>query len=193
MVARCPVPVAVLWVVLFWLMLLNWLPDSEWRLEAMFSWPLGHVDLCCSEVVLQCRQAMDELQERELLECPHKDVCEYLSNELNSITKDPLLRDLPSNPTIDEIKSRVALEKGKAIIVYLKRHSENEDESIRKFCFNFLWEGATLMHYWYFLLHSLQLIFDIFKNYMKKLFTGNFNYYGEHFCFQPWLFRNQQQ
>ena len=113
-------------------------------LEAIFIWPLCHVDLLYNEVVLQCRQDMDELQERELLELPHKDVCEYLSNELNNIIKDPLLRDLPSNPTVDEIKSRVALEKGKAIIVYLKRHSENEDESIRKLCFNFLLERCHI-------------------------------------------------
>ena len=78
---------------------------------------------------------MDQLEESELLELPHKDVCDYLSNELNSIIKDPLLRDLPSNPTIDEIKSRVALEKGKAIIVYLKRPNDGEDDSICKLIF----------------------------------------------------------
>ena len=57
----------------------------------------------------------------------HKDICKSLDEELNDIHKDPLLRDLPTNSTIDEIKSRVALEKGKAIIVNLKRHSETEE------------------------------------------------------------------
>ena len=79
---------------------------------------------------------MDQLEESDLLELPHKDVCDYLSNELNKIINDPLLRDLPSNPTIDEIKSRVALENGKAIIVNLKRQNDGEDESIRKLSFH---------------------------------------------------------
>ena len=57
----------------------------------------------------------------------HKDICRSLDEELNDIIKDPLLRDLPTNSTIEEIKSRVALEKGKAIIVNLKRQGETEE------------------------------------------------------------------
>lgn len=57
----------------------------------------------------------------------HKDICKSLDEELNDIIKDPLLRDLPTNSTIEEIKSRVALEKGKAIIVNLKRQGDKEE------------------------------------------------------------------
>ena len=103
---------------------------TSW-IEAILIEPLDHRQIFYNEVIFQCRQEMADLSEQELLELPHKDVCEYLSNELNNIIKDPLLEDLPPNPTIDEIKSRVALEKGKAIIVYLKRNSESDNESIR--------------------------------------------------------------
>ena len=73
---------------------------------------------------------MAELRENELLDLPHKDVCEYLNKELNDIIKDPLLRDLPASPTVEEINSRLALEKGKAIIIYLKRQTEDGEKNI---------------------------------------------------------------
>ncbi|XP_065063600.1 U11/U12 small nuclear ribonucleoprotein 25 kDa protein-like [Rhopilema esculentum] len=59
-----------------------------------------------------------------VLELSHKDVIELLDQELNDVIKDPLLRDLPSYPTVEEIKSRIALEKGKAIIINLKLQGE---------------------------------------------------------------------
>ena len=79
----------------------------------------------------------DELQDsnqEEVVQADlsHKDICRSLDKELNDIVKDPLLRDLPTNSTIDEIKSRVALENGRAIIVNLKRQGETE-EVTRKF------------------------------------------------------------
>ena len=39
------------------------------------------------------------------------------------------------------------------------------------------WKDATFMHNWYFLLRVLQLLFNIWKNYVKKSFTGTFNYW----------------
>lgn len=71
---------------------------------------------------------MEVLEESQLLELPHQEVCEYMNDELNDIIKDPLLKDIPVNPTVDEVKSRLALEKGKAIVVYLNRL----DDEIRK-------------------------------------------------------------
>ena len=82
-------------------------------------------------------QDQDELQDSNQAEVvqpdlSHKDICKSLDKELNDIIKDPLLRDLPTNSTIDEIKSRVALENGRAIIINLKRQGETE-EVTRKF------------------------------------------------------------
>ena len=67
-----------------------------------------------------------------VLELSHKNVMELLDQELNDVIKDPLLRDLPSYPTVEEIKSRIALEKGKAIIINLKLQGEI-DTIIRKY------------------------------------------------------------
>lgn len=89
---------------------------------------------------------MDNLEPTELLDLPHKEVCEYMNKELNDIIKDPLLKDLPVNPTVEEINSRLALEKGKAIIIYLKRQSQDGSETIRVF---FLFLSIKQLFYLY--------------------------------------------
>eukprot|EP00794_Sanderia_malayensis_P011899 gene11898-13133_t len=69
----------------------------------------------------------DEDFATKLANFSHNEVCEYLQGELNDILKDPLLQDLPQDPTFEEIKSRIALEKGKAIVVKLKRLIPDEE------------------------------------------------------------------
>ncbi len=66
-------------------------------------------------------QAGNEEEDGKLANLSHKDICEYVRGELNDVLKDPLLRYLPHDPTSEEINSRIALEKGKAIVLKLKR------------------------------------------------------------------------
>ncbi len=67
----------------------------------------------------------------DLSNLSHKEACEYVRKELNDILRDPLLKDVPQDPTSEEIKSRIALEQGKAIVVNLKR-LDGKDELLCK-------------------------------------------------------------
>ena len=87
--------------------------------------------------VVASKLRQDEEETVNLTDLSHKQACEYIREELNDILKEPLLRDLPQDPTCEEIKSRVALEQGKAIIVNLKRQGETEEILRNKFkCLN---------------------------------------------------------
>lgn len=47
------------------------------------------------------------------------------SEKLAEIMKDPLLIGLPSEPTLDEVNSQIALEHGRAIVVNVRQQDES--------------------------------------------------------------------
>lgn len=52
----------------------------------------------------------------------HKDLLKITKTTLNElIEKDSLLRDLPADVSVDEVKAQLALEHGQSMTVYMKR------------------------------------------------------------------------
>ena len=54
----------------------------------------------------------------------HPEVMSLFSEKLAEIMSDPLLIGLPSEPTLEEVNSQIALEHGRAIVVNVRQHDE---------------------------------------------------------------------
>lgn len=67
-------------------------------------------------------EGTDEKQKNDSLS--HPEVMSLFSEKLAEIMSDPLLVGLPSQPTLDEVNSQIALEHGRAIVVNVRQHDE---------------------------------------------------------------------
>ena len=67
-------------------------------------------------------EGTDEKQKNDGLS--HPEVMSLFSEKLAEIMSDPLLVGLPSQPTLDEVNSQIALEHGRAIVVNVRQHDE---------------------------------------------------------------------
>lgn len=54
----------------------------------------------------------------------HPELMELFRQELTKLMKDPLLSDLPSEPKVEEVNAKLALEHGRAIVVNVKKQDE---------------------------------------------------------------------
>ena len=54
----------------------------------------------------------------------HPEIMALFSEKLSEIMTDPLLIGLPSEPTLDEVNSQIALEYGRAIVVNVRQQDE---------------------------------------------------------------------
>ena len=54
----------------------------------------------------------------------HPEIMALFSEKLAEIMSDPLLIGLPSEPTLDEVNSQIALEHGRAIVVNVRQQDE---------------------------------------------------------------------
>ena len=62
----------------------------------------------------------------------HSEFIALALNTVSEIVKDPLLKDLHSEPSVEEVNSQIALEHGRAITVHvLQQHGD--DTVLRKF------------------------------------------------------------
>ena len=52
----------------------------------------------------------------------HPQALQKAREHITQLLSDPFLHDLPPDVSLDELKSRLALEQGKAITLYLRRH-----------------------------------------------------------------------
>lgn len=59
----------------------------------------------------------------------HVEVMKLIKQHISDLLADPFLQDLPKDISPDEAKSQLALEEGKAIILYLRRY---DDERVRE-------------------------------------------------------------
>lgn len=67
----------------------------------------------------------EDTQEKEQLDgLSHPEVMALFSKKLAEIMSDPLLIGLPSEPTLEEVNSQIALEHGRAIVVNVRQHDE---------------------------------------------------------------------
>ena len=57
----------------------------------------------------------------------HAEIKEVFQKEIRELLRDSLLRDIPQEPTEEEVKLRIALEKGQAMVINVKRHGEEEE------------------------------------------------------------------
>ena len=74
-----------------------------------------------------------ELNEKDKIDqLSHPEVMALFSEKLAEIMKDPLLIGLPSEPTLDEVNSQIALEHGRAIVVNVRQQDES-NTVLRKF------------------------------------------------------------
>jgi len=55
----------------------------------------------------------------------HHELMELFRHELTKLMKDPLLSDLPSEPKVEEVNAKLALEHGRAIVVNVKQQDEH--------------------------------------------------------------------
>ena len=62
----------------------------------------------------------------------HKEAFEVTNELLRKLLNDALLNDLPNDVTSKDLKAKIALEKGRAYMVYLKRAVDVGFENIRK-------------------------------------------------------------
>ena len=67
-------------------------------------------------------EGTDEKQKNDGLS--HPEVMSLFSEKLAEIMSDPLLVGLPSQPTLEEVNSQIALEHGRAIVVNVRQHDE---------------------------------------------------------------------
>ncbi|XP_002156888.3 U11/U12 small nuclear ribonucleoprotein 25 kDa protein isoform X1 [Hydra vulgaris] len=65
-----------------------------------------------------------------VLSLSHKEAFEATNELLQKLLNDALLKDLPNDVTSKDLKAKIALEKGRAFIVYLKRATETGLEDI---------------------------------------------------------------
>lgn len=54
----------------------------------------------------------------------HPELMALFRKELNKLMQDPLLADLPSEPTVEEVNAQLALEHGRAIVVNVRQMDE---------------------------------------------------------------------
>ena len=60
----------------------------------------------------------------ELEQFAHAELMAFSLNVITELVKDPLLRDLHSEPTVEEVNSQIALEHGQAITVNIRQQNE---------------------------------------------------------------------
>ena len=60
----------------------------------------------------------------------HVEVMKQIKQHISDLLADPFLKDLPKDIAPDEAKSQLALEEGKAIILYLRRY---DNERVREY------------------------------------------------------------
>ena len=62
--------------------------------------------------------------EKNIDSLSHPEVMSLFNEKLAEIMSDPLLIGLPSEPTLDEVNSQIALEHGRAIVVNVRQQDE---------------------------------------------------------------------
>ncbi|KXJ27715.1 U11/U12 small nuclear ribonucleoprotein 25 kDa protein isoform X4 [Exaiptasia diaphana] len=65
---------------------------------------------------------MADEEESEVMS--HPELMELFRQELTKLMKDPLLKDLPSEPKVEEVNAQLALEHGRAIVVNVRQQDE---------------------------------------------------------------------
>ncbi|XP_031565499.1 U11/U12 small nuclear ribonucleoprotein 25 kDa protein-like [Actinia tenebrosa] len=60
-------------------------------------------------------------EEEEMEAMSHPELMALFRKELNKLMQDPLLADLPSEPTVEEVNAQLALEHGRAIVVNVRQ------------------------------------------------------------------------
>ena len=60
----------------------------------------------------------------EVEQFAHSEFMAFALNIVSELVKDPLLCDLHSEPTVEEVNSQIALEYGKAITVNVRQQDE---------------------------------------------------------------------
>lgn len=63
----------------------------------------------------------------------HSEFMALALNTVSELVKDPLLKDLHSDPSVEEVNSKIALEHGRAITVNVVQQDE-ENTVLRTFC-----------------------------------------------------------
>lgn len=75
--------------------------------------------------------------EKNIDSLSHPEVMSLFNEKLAEIMSDPLLIGLPSEPTLDEVNSQIALEHGRAIVVNVRQQDER-NTLLRKNSFEML-------------------------------------------------------